>query len=84
MERRATRTVFVRDVPIGGGHRIPVQSMTTTKTTDIYPTLNQIRNLEVAGCDIVRVTVPDEESARCLGQIRAGIRIPLVADIHFY
>jgi (E)-4-hydroxy-3-methylbut-2-enyl-diphosphate synthase len=57
--------------------------MTTTKTTDIYPTLNQIRNMEVAGCDIVRVTVPDEESAACLPQIREGIKIPLVADIHF-
>ncbi|HEY7460520.1 MAG TPA: flavodoxin-dependent (E)-4-hydroxy-3-methylbut-2-enyl-diphosphate synthase [Gemmatimonadota bacterium] len=81
--RRATRTVMVRDVPIGSGHPIPVQSMVTTKTTDIYPTLNQIRNMEVAGCDIVRVTVPDEESARCLPQIREGIKIPLVADIHF-
>jgi (E)-4-hydroxy-3-methylbut-2-enyl-diphosphate synthase len=82
-QRRPTRTVMVRDVAVGGGHPIPVQSMVTTKTTDIYPTLNQIRNMEVAGCDIVRVTVPDEESARCLPQIREGIRIPLVADIHF-
>ncbi|MBA2565132.1 MAG: flavodoxin-dependent (E)-4-hydroxy-3-methylbut-2-enyl-diphosphate synthase [Gemmatimonadetes bacterium] len=81
--RRATRTVMVRDVPIGGGHPIPVQSMCTTKTTDVYPTLNEIRNMEVAGCDIVRVTVMDEPSARCLSQIREGIRIPLVADIHF-
>lgn len=60
-----------------------VQSMTTTKTTDIYPTLNQIRNLEVAGCDIVRVTVPDEKSAEALPEIKEGISIPLVADIHF-
>ena len=81
--RRPTRTVMVRDVPIGGGHPIPVQSMTTTKTTDVWGTLNQIRNLEVAGCDIVRVTVPDEESAACLPAIREGISIPLVADIHF-
>ncbi|MFN2432321.1 MAG: flavodoxin-dependent (E)-4-hydroxy-3-methylbut-2-enyl-diphosphate synthase [Gemmatimonadota bacterium] len=83
LPRRTTRTVMIRDVPIGGGNRIPVQSMATTKTTDVYPTLNEIRNMEVAGCDIARVTVPDEESARCLSQIREGIRIPLVADIHF-
>jgi (E)-4-hydroxy-3-methylbut-2-enyl-diphosphate synthase len=57
--------------------------MTTTKTTDVYATLQQIRNLEVAGCDIVRVTVPDEASAEALPEIKAGISIPLVADIHF-
>ena len=82
-ERRQTRRVMVGKVPVGGGAPVTVQSMTTTKTTDIYPTLNQIRNLEVAGCDIVRVTVPDEASAEALPEIKAGISIPLVADIHF-
>jgi (E)-4-hydroxy-3-methylbut-2-enyl-diphosphate synthase len=82
-ERRKTRPVKVGKVTIGGGAPVSVQSMTTTKTTDIYPTLQQIRNLEVAGCDIVRVTVPDEASAEALPEIKAGISIPLVADIHF-
>jgi len=70
-------------VTIGGDAPVSVQSMTTTKTTDVYATLQQIRNLEVAGCDIVRVTVPDEASAEALPEIKAGISIPLVADIHF-
>ena len=73
----------VGKVTIGGDAPVSVQSMTTTKTTDIYATLHQIRNLEVAGCDIVRVTVPDEASAEALPEIKAGISIPLVADIHF-
>lgn len=82
-ERRKTRAVKVGKVTIGGDAPVSVQSMTTTKTTDIYPTLQQIRNLEIAGCDIVRVTVPDEASAEALPEIKAGISIPLVADIHF-
>jgi (E)-4-hydroxy-3-methylbut-2-enyl-diphosphate synthase len=82
-ERRKTRAVQVGKVQIGGGAPVTVQSMTTTKTADVWGTLNQIRNLEVAGCDIVRVTVPDEASAEALPQIREGISIPLVADIHF-
>jgi len=82
-ERRKTRSVKVGKVTIGGDAPVSVQSMTTTKTTDIYPTLQQIRNLEIAGCDIVRVTVPDEASAEALPEIKAGISIPLVADIHF-
>jgi (E)-4-hydroxy-3-methylbut-2-enyl-diphosphate synthase len=82
-ERRKTRPVRVGKVTIGGDAPVSVQSMTTTKTTDVYGTLKQIRNLEVAGCDIVRVTVPDEASAEALPEIKAGISIPLVADIHF-
>jgi (E)-4-hydroxy-3-methylbut-2-enyl-diphosphate synthase len=82
-ERRKTRAVQVGKVQIGGGAPVTVQSMTTTKTADVWGTLNQIRNLEVAGCDIVRVTVPDEASAEALPQIKEGISIPLVADIHF-
>jgi (E)-4-hydroxy-3-methylbut-2-enyl-diphosphate synthase len=82
-ERRKTRPVRVGKVTVGGDAPVSVQSMTTTKTTDVYATLQQIRNLEVAGCDIVRVTVPDEASAEALPEIKAGISIPLVADIHF-
>jgi (E)-4-hydroxy-3-methylbut-2-enyl-diphosphate synthase len=82
-ERRKTHSVQVGKVAIGGDAPVSVQSMTTTKTTDVYATLQQIRNLEVAGCDIVRVTVPDEASAEALPEIKAGISIPLVADIHF-
>jgi (E)-4-hydroxy-3-methylbut-2-enyl-diphosphate synthase len=82
-ERRKTRPVRVGKVTVGGNAPVSVQSMTTTKTTDVYATLQQIRNLEVAGCDIVRVTVPDEVSAEALPEIKAGISIPLVADIHF-
>ncbi len=81
--RRQTRQVMVGHVPVGGDAPVTVQSMATTKTHDVYATLNQIRNLEVAGCDIVRVTVPDEASAEALPEIKAGISIPLVADIHF-
>jgi (E)-4-hydroxy-3-methylbut-2-enyl-diphosphate synthase len=83
LERRKTRPVRVGSVTVGGDAPVSVQSMTTTKTADVYPTLQQIRNLEVAGCDIVRVTVPDEASAEALPEIKAGISIPLVADIHF-
>ncbi len=83
IERRRTRPVRVGSVTVGGDAPVSVQSMTTTKTADVYPTLQQIRNLEVAGCDIVRVTVPDEASAEALPEIKAGISIPLVADIHF-
>jgi (E)-4-hydroxy-3-methylbut-2-enyl-diphosphate synthase len=82
-ERRRTRPVKVGKVTIGGDAPVSVQSMTTTKTTDIYPTLQQIRNLEIAGCDIVRVTVPDEASAEALPEIKAGSSIPLVADFLF-
>jgi (E)-4-hydroxy-3-methylbut-2-enyl-diphosphate synthase len=83
VERHPTRAVQVGNVQVGGGAPVSVQSMTTTKTNDVWGTLNQIRNLEVAGCDIVRVTVPDEPSAEALPDIKAGISIPLVADIHF-
>jgi (E)-4-hydroxy-3-methylbut-2-enyl-diphosphate synthase len=74
---------MVGGVPIGGGAPISVQSMTKTKTTDVKGTVSQIRNLADAGCDIVRVAVPDAESAKCLTPIKESIRIPLVADIHF-
>lgn len=83
IERRKTRQVFVGDIPIGGGAPIPVQSMTTTKTHDVAATLNQIERLEEAGCQIIRVTVPDQRAADALPEIKRQMTVPLVADIHF-
>lgn len=74
---------MVGNVPVGGDEPISVQSMTTTKTRDIAATVNQINELEKAGCEIIRVAVPDQESARALKDIKKSISIPLVADIHF-
>jgi len=81
--RKLTRKVMVGNVPVGGGAPIAVQSMTKTQTKNVVSTVEQIRALQKAGCDIVRVAVPDEESARSLKSIKEAISIPLVADIHF-
>ncbi|MBP2681401.1 MAG: ispG [Candidatus Krumholzibacteriota bacterium] len=81
--REKTSRVMVGGVPMGGGAPISVQSMTTTKTTDVAATLDEIRRLEDAGCDIVRVSVPDRPSVAALEKILAGTRVPIVADIHF-
>ena len=83
MDRRQTRQVKVGRVPIGAGAPIPVQSMTTTDTRDVEATVTQIGALASAGCEIVRVAVPDKAAAAALGSIKARIRLPLVADIHF-
>jgi len=77
------RRVNVGGVPIGGGAPISVQSMTTTQTSDVAATVAQIARLEAAGCEIVRVAVPDMAAAEALSAIRKAISIPLVADIHF-
>lgn len=81
--RQQTRIVKVKDVAIGGGNPITIQSMTNTKTQDVETTVRQILALEEAGCDIVRVAVPHEEAARAIEKIVSKIHIPLVADIHF-
>ncbi len=86
--RRPTRVVMVGDVGVGGDNPIRVQSMTTTLTKDIPATVAQIERLVAAGCEIVRVTTPTPNDARCLGPIKEqlaarGIRVPIVADIHF-
>lgn len=81
--RDNTRVVNVGGVLIGGGNRIPVQSMCNTDTRDAVKTIEQIKRLEDAGCEIIRVAVPDEEAAIACEKIRKGINIPLVADIHF-
>jgi len=78
-----TQQVMVRDVPIGGGAPIVVQSMTNTDTADVEATVAQIARLERAGCEIVRVAVPSTEAANALPRILERISIPLVADIHF-
>ncbi|MBP3232240.1 MAG: flavodoxin-dependent (E)-4-hydroxy-3-methylbut-2-enyl-diphosphate synthase [Anaerovibrio sp.] len=83
IKRRKTRQIHIGDVAIGGGAPISVQSMTNTKTTDTKTTVEQINSLQAAGCDIVRLAVPDMESALNLGNIIKKVNIPLVADIHF-
>ena len=82
-ERRKTRPVKIGDVSIGGGAPIVVQSMTKTHTKDIEGTVDQIKRLESAGCEVVRLAVPDRESVVALGKIKNRVAIPLVADIHF-
>lgn len=82
--RRKTHAVKVGNLIIGGDAKISIQSMTNTDTKDQTATIKQIRQLEQAGCDIVRITVPDAESAHTISAIKqAGIRVPIVADIHF-
>jgi len=83
MKRRKTRKIKVGNLFIGGNSPISVQSMTNTDTRDIRSTVNQIRRLERAGCEIVRVAVPDMEASRAIGEIKRRVHIPLVADIHF-
>lgn len=78
-----TKRIRIGDRFIGGGEPILIQSMTNTKTQDVSGTVEQIKRLEEAGCDIVRVAVPDMEAAEALKQIKKEISIPLVADIHF-
>jgi len=80
---RDSRQLTVGGVKVGGGAPVTVQSMTTTKTADIAETVAQIIRLERSGCEIVRVAVPDMQSADAIGEIKKRINIPLVADIHF-
>lgn len=82
-KRKKTRRIFVGGVPIGGGSPVAVQSMTKTDTRNAGATLRQIRALERAGCEIVRLAVPDMDAARVLGKIKKAASIPLIADIHF-
>lgn len=81
--RRKSRQIKVGNVVIGGDAPIVVQSMTNTDTRDIDATISQIKRLEEAGCEVVRVAVPDKEAAEALGSIKSSIDIPLIADIHF-
>lgn len=83
MYRENTNEVNIGGVKIGAGNRIAIQSMTNTRTADVEATVGQILALEKAGCEIIRCTVPDSDSAKALGEIKKRIHIPLVADIHF-
>ena len=84
IDRRKSRKIFVGDVPVGGDAPITVQSMTNTLTTDVGATIAQIRDLEIAGADIVRVSCPDEGSTAALKEILPEVTVPIVADIHFH
>lgn len=81
--KRNSREVMIGNVPIGGNHPIVVQSMTNTDTRDVKSTVEQIKRLEAAGCEIIRVAVVDGEAARAIKDIKKCIGIPLIADIHF-
>ena len=83
MNREHTRVIRIGDRVIGGGNPVLIQSMCNTKTQDIEATVAQIKALTIAGCDIIRVAVPDMEAAKALKEIKKQITIPLVADIHF-
>ncbi len=78
-----TRQIMIGSVPVGGGAPVSIQSMCNTKTDDVPATVDQILRLEEAGCEIIRVAVPDMAAARAIGAIKSRIHIPLVADIHF-
>jgi len=83
ISRKHTRQISLGSVKIGGGAPVAVQSMCNTDTRDVKATLAQIAKLEEAGCEIVRLAVPDEDAAKALGKIKKSTTMPLVADIHF-
>ncbi len=83
IKRKKTRQIAVGKVKIGGSAPIAVQSMTNTPTEDVAATVAQIVRLQEAGCEIVRVAVPDQEAAKAISAIKKQIDIPLIADIHF-
>ena len=78
-----TKRLMVGEVPVGGGAPVSIQSMCNTKTSDVAATVAQIRALEAAGCEIIRVAVPDQAAAEAVDKIREQTSIPLIADIHF-
>ena len=83
MKRENTKRINVGGVAVGGGAKVSVQSMCNTKTWDAEATAAQIREFAAAGCDIVRVAVPDMRSAQAISEIKERVDMPLVADIHF-
>lgn len=83
IKRKKTKQIKVGDVKIGGLAEISVQSMTNTSTRNVAATVRQIKKLEAAGCDIIRVAVPDKEAALAVPSIKKKISIPVIADIHF-
>ena len=83
MKRDKTKQIMVGALPVGGGAPVSVQTMCNTKTWDVAATVAQIRAMEAAGAEIVRLAIPDEKSARAIDAIKAQVSVPLVADIHF-
>jgi (E)-4-hydroxy-3-methylbut-2-enyl-diphosphate synthase len=81
--REHTRRIYLGSVPVGGGAPVSIQSMTNTDTRDVRETVEQVRALARAGCDIVRMSIPDREAAAALGEIKREAGIPVVGDIHF-
>jgi (E)-4-hydroxy-3-methylbut-2-enyl-diphosphate synthase len=81
--RRISKAIRVGNLHVGGDYPVTIQSMTNTDTRNVHATVNQIKHLEEAGCEIIRVAVPDMEAAEAIKQIKQNISIPLVADIHF-
>ncbi len=84
IKRRKSRTIHLGGVPIGGDAPITVQSMTNTNTSDVKATVAQIEELVEAGCEIIRIAVPDQEAVDAIAEIKQRIKIPLIADIHFH
>lgn len=82
-KRRKSKRIYIGNVPIGGDAPVVIQSMTTTDTRDVESTLKQVNELYEAGCEIVRLAVPDKEAASKLGYIKKNSQVPIVADIHF-
>ncbi len=83
IQRKKTKKIRVGDIFVGGDSPISVQSMTNTDTRDIKATVDQIKSLEAAGCDIARLAILDNEAATAIGEIKKLVKIPLVADIHY-
>ena len=81
--RKKTRVIHVGKAAIGGNNPVSVQSMTKTDTRNVSATVKQIKGLEKAGCEIIRLAVPDMDAARALGRIKKSVDIPMIADIHF-
>jgi len=81
--RKQTKKIYVGNVAVGGDAPVSIQSMTNTRTSDINATVKQIKSLESLGCEIIRVAVPDSDSAAALDEIKSRINIPVIADIHF-
>ncbi len=83
-KRRITKPIYVGEVKVGGDAQVTVQTMTKTDTRDVAATVDEIRQAEEAGADIVRCAVPDMEAAEALSEIRRQVRVPIIADIHFH
>ncbi len=83
IERKKTKVIKIGNIKIGGNNPVAIQSMTNVPTKNVAKTVEQIKKLEKAGCEIIRVAVPDIASSQILGEIKKNINIPLVADIHF-